>query len=324
MEAKEEEFIINRDELWKTVYEYRENPLDKNIDEYINQVAELLGNNAFRDAFNDVDIKNIAKRFLNNENHDSYSFEEELDMLEGVSNYKIIGDWQYYLTINTDYIFKLPVESQEKFAENFSIGNDKLKNCLLTLWENKIDTTGVDIKRDSCQGSTNYIAFNVSKKFSMMFTEVIARNSAKNSTFMFCNKNSIDEGDIVAIFSENTNIFNDIARVAPVLRKVITNERIDEMTEIENNYWDKCVKSAEIDGVGMNQYMGLSHIKNSKIRMKEERHIIEGTSNLSIEHIYVLRDRIKNIPQSVFKKISDIFASRNMKQVIKNDIELEK
>ena len=78
-------------------------------------------------------------------------------MLEGLSNYDIVGNWQHFRTVESQYLFKLPKNMQELFAENFSIGNHDAKECLLKLWENHIETTGTDVIRESSPGSTNNI-----------------------------------------------------------------------------------------------------------------------------------------------------------------------
>lgn len=89
--------------------------------------------------------------------HASYSNEDSLRMIEGLSNYEIIGDWQHFLTVNSQYLFELPKDMQEAFAENFAIGNNDARECLLTLWENHIETTGTDVIREESPGSTNCI-----------------------------------------------------------------------------------------------------------------------------------------------------------------------
>lgn len=88
---------------------------------------------------------------------ENYSDEESLKMLEGLSNNEIVGDWQRFRTIEPQYLFKLPKNMQALFAENFSIGNPDAKECLLKLWENKIQTRGTDVIRKYVPGSTNCI-----------------------------------------------------------------------------------------------------------------------------------------------------------------------
>ena len=55
------------------------------------------------------------------------------------------------------------------------IGNIDLKNCLLHLWENKIETTGVDTMRPESAGSTYNITIKCFATNVKCMTEIIRK-----------------------------------------------------------------------------------------------------------------------------------------------------
>ena len=160
-----EKFQINRDKLNDIVNKYNQETQGKNDTEkesiqskYIELVINELGTETLREAISYDVLEYTAKNMLEgNLMHTSYSNEESLRMIEGLSNYEIVGDWQHFLTVKSQYLFKLPENMQEVFAENFAIGNNDASECLLTLWENHIETTGTDVIREESPGSTNCI-----------------------------------------------------------------------------------------------------------------------------------------------------------------------
>lgn len=160
-----EKFKIDRNKLNEIVNKYREEAQNKSGTEkdvikehYIKLVINTLGTDVLREAIAYDALKLDAQEILDGKPISSfYSDEESLKMIEGLSNYEIVGDWQYFRTVESQYLFKLPKNMQELFAENFAIGNDEAKECLLKLWENHVETSGTDIVRKSSPGSTNNI-----------------------------------------------------------------------------------------------------------------------------------------------------------------------
>lgn len=166
-----EKFKIDREKLNEVIEEYREEIQNKRESEkarirkhYSELVINILGTEALKEAINYDVLRLDAERILNGRQiQASYSNEDVLMMLEGLSNYEIVGDWQYFRTVESQYLFKLPENMQELFAENFAIGNQDAKECLLELWKNHIATTGTDVIRKSSPGSTNNITIQCDK-----------------------------------------------------------------------------------------------------------------------------------------------------------------
>lgn len=160
-----ERFKIDRNKINEIVNKYREEIQNKYGTEkdaiqerYIDLVINTLGTDVLREAISCDVLKTDAQNILEGKPISIYySDEESLKMLEGLSNYNIVGDWQHFRTVESQYLFKLPKNMQQLFAENFAIGNHDAKECLLKLWENHIETTGTDVLRESTPGSTNNI-----------------------------------------------------------------------------------------------------------------------------------------------------------------------
>ena len=136
----ENKFKIDRNKIDEIVQEYNDN-LNKNessheddaiLSQYIDRIIHVLGNDNLIKAI-DIDVlEYYVKGILHGEKiHYFYENDETYAMLEGLSNKEIVGDWQHFLTVNSEYIFELPQEQQEKFAQNFSIGNASAKECLV-------------------------------------------------------------------------------------------------------------------------------------------------------------------------------------------------
>ena len=188
-----EKFVIDRKRLNQLVEEYgiekrqarSENDAEKIEQKYIELVIDTLGTNALREAIDDWALEVEARDILNNKKLNGfYSYEERLNMLEGLSNYEIVGDWQCFLTVKSEYLFKLPKSMQELFAENFAIGNEDAKECLLKLWENHISTTGIDVVRKSVPRSTNYIAIRCNEEdMEVMFETLRKKITSKRCTY---------------------------------------------------------------------------------------------------------------------------------------------
>ena len=181
-----EKFKIDRNKL-KDIFE-RYNQEIQGLDEdkkesiknkYTKFVINELGTEVLKEAISEESLNYVAGGFLDRKLlHEYYTYEESLNMLEGISNYEIIGDWQHFLTINAQYLFKLPKNMQEKFAENFSIGNKDAKECLLKLWKYHIETTGTDIVRPESKGSTNNITISCFAPDMRFMLETLRKNIA--------------------------------------------------------------------------------------------------------------------------------------------------
>ena len=175
----EKKFKINKEKINRIISEYNNlcgNATQEERIKYQNQLLSAIGTDVLTKAIDEDILRRYIDLMLNQKQaHDFYSNEEFLMMIEGISNFEIVGDWQHFLTINPEYIFDLPHESQEKFAENFSIGNIDLKNCLLDLWKNKIETTGVDTMRPEAAGSTYNITIKCFATNVECMTEIIRK-----------------------------------------------------------------------------------------------------------------------------------------------------
>lgn len=96
-----EKFQINRDKLKDIVNKYNQETKGKNDAEkesiqskYIELVINELGTETLREAISYDVLEYTAKNMLEgNLMHTSYSNEESLRMIEGLSNYEIVGDW---------------------------------------------------------------------------------------------------------------------------------------------------------------------------------------------------------------------------------------
>ena len=310
-DSKRKEFRIDRELLWKIVFKYRNNHYGqiKHIKEYyIDQIVSLLGNNALKEAIDEYSLRDVAERLLNNEPHIECTLEEELDMIEGLSNYKIVGDWQHYLTVKSEYLFNLPIDELERFAQNFSIGNDDLKNCLLELWANRISTVGVDLERKEYKGSINYIAFTMPNKESgLKATEIIAKNINRNQTFMFCKKKYQSDNYNIAIYSKTTDFFIQIAQIAPYLGGVVEKNKVDEIPEIPDNYWQKSIAAMNSENIALEYYFDDKSIHTSPTRKKEFLFIANASSRLSSTQISSLKNRLKQLSKNIFESVIDAF-----------------
>ena len=181
-----EKFVINREKLKNLINKYEieiqgknEEDKDKILKKYSQLVIDTLGTDALKEAIGVNILKYDAESILNRKQiHKCYSDKECLEMLEGLSNYEIVGDWQQFRTIKSEYLFKLPRSSQEVFAENFSIGNNDAKECLLKLWERKIKTTGTDVIRKSSPKSINNITIECRAQDMRFMMETLRKNVA--------------------------------------------------------------------------------------------------------------------------------------------------
>ena len=254
----ERKFIIDRNKLNEIVQEFQHKLVEvkgkseeeKLISKYTNKVVDILGNENLHRA---IDI-NVLFHYINNilnkqKIHDCYNDEETLKMLEGLSNKQIVGDWQYFLTIKSDFIFELPQEQQEKIAENFAIGNNSAKQCLVELWKNHIKTNGTDVIRPDVQGSTNCITISSSIEKMSNYVEVLAKNLPNKDMFLFTYPNEKSKSGIISIHSFDSNVFDYIRGSAQYLGK----EKVQE-NKLEDSYWKRIEKYASMHNVTIMEY----------------------------------------------------------------------
>ncbi len=180
----EEKFKINRKKIEELVNQYEIDIKGKNEEKkakikenYVKLVIDCLGTNALKEAIQHEPIRRDAISILERRKiSEYYSNEECLQMIEGLSNYEIVGDWQYFRTVEPEYLFKLSKDMQEIFAKNFAIGNNDAKECLLKLWKENIKTMGTDIKRKYAPGSTNSITIQCDVNEMRFMLETLRKN----------------------------------------------------------------------------------------------------------------------------------------------------
>ena len=304
----ERKFIIDRNKLNEIVQEFQHKLVEvkgkseeeKLISKYTNKVVDILGNENLHRA---IDI-NVLFHYINNilnkqKIHDCYNDEETLKMLEGLSNKQIVGDWQYFLTIKSDFIFELPQEQQEKIAENFAIGNNSAKQCLVELWKNHIKTNGTDVIRPYVQGSTNCITISSSIEKMSNYVEVLAKNLPNKDMFLFTYPNEKSKSGIISIHSFDSNFFDYIRGSAQYLGK----EKVQE-NKLEDSYWKRIEKYASMHNVTIMEYLNIKNMNRFDERRKEENFIAQKSSGLSQQQIHGIMDRIKKVPRSLFESVS--------------------
>lgn len=305
---EEEKFTIDRNKLNEIVQEFQHKLVEvkgkseeeKLISKYTNKVVDILGNENLHRA---IDI-NVLFHYINNilnkqKIHDCYNDEETLEMLEGLSNKQIVGDWQYFLTIKSDFIFELPQEQQEKIAENFAIGNNSAKQCLVELWKNHIKTNGTDVIRPDVQGSTNCITISSSIEKMSNYVEVLAKNLPNKDMFLFTYPNEKSKSGIISIHSFDSNVFDYIRGSAQYLGK----EKVQE-NKLEDSYWKRIEKYASMHNVTIMEYLNIKNMNMFDERRKEENFIAQKSSGLSQQQIHGIMDRIKKVQRSLFESVS--------------------
>ena len=305
---EEEKFTIDRNKLNEIVQEFQQKLVEvkgtpeeeKLISKYTNKIVDILGNENLHRA---IDI-NVLFHYINNilnkqKIHDCYNDEETLKMLEGLSNKQIVGDWQYFLTIKSDFIFELPQEQQEKIAENFAIGNNSAKQCLVELWKNHIKTNGTDVIRPDVQGSTNCITISSSIEKMSNYVEVLAKNLHNKDMFLFTYPNEKSKSGIISIHSFDSNVFDYIRGSAQYLGK----EKVQE-NKLEDSYWKRIEKYASMHNVTIMEYLNIKNMNRFDERRKEENFIAQKSSGLSQQQIHGIMDRIKKVPRNLFESVS--------------------
>ena len=309
---KNEKFKIDRDKLEKIVQEYQQKLIKfKNMpeeelltNEYINKIIHIWGNENLLKAI-DLDVlKYYASNMLNKEKiHYYYEDLQTLDMIEGLSNKEVVGDWQHFWTIKSEFIFELPQEQQEKIAENFAVGNSSAQKCLVELWKKHIKTTGTDVIRAESPGSTNNITISTSKEKMPILIESLAKNLQSKDTFLgiySCNKQNREK---IIMHSMNDDFFDNVQAAVQKLNK---EELYDDSIKVKkDNYWSKAKDEASKYGVDVIHYLDVNNIDKYIERKKEQIYLTQKSSNLSRQQTIGIMNRIKNIPRNLFQSVSD-------------------
>lgn len=309
---KNEKFKMNRDKLEKIVQEYQQK-LEKFKDtpeeemltnEYIDKIIHIWGNDNLLKAIDLEALKHYASNMLNKEKiHYNYEDIQTLDMIEGLSNKEVVGDWQHFWTIKSEFIFELPQEQQEKIAENFAVGNNSAKECLVELWKKHIKTTGTDVIRSESPGSTNNITISTSQEKMPILIESLAKNlQSKDTFFGIYSYNEQNEG-IIIMHSMNDDFFDNIQAAVQYLYK--ENLYDDSLKEKKNNYWRKIKEEASKYGVDVIHYLNINNVDKYIERKKEYIYVIQKSSKLSHQQTIGIMNRIKNIPRNLFQMVSD-------------------
>ncbi len=310
-DSKRKEFRINRELLWEIVSKYRNNHYGQipHIKEYyINQIISLLGNDALKEALDEQPLRAVAEGLLNDKPHIEYILEEELNMIEGLSNYKCVGDWQHYLNVKSEYLFKLPNDELEKFAQSFSIGNDDLKNCLLQFWKNRISTVSVDLARKEYNGSMNYIALTMPNKDSALKAiEIIAKNINKNQTFIGCEKYCQGDDYAIAIYSNNTDFFIQLKQIASYLGCVAQNGQVDKIPKISDSYWQKSLDAMNDKKIPLEYYFDFKSTHTLPIRKNELLGILNASSRLSKSQMKSLKNKLIQLSKDMIDRVRKVF-----------------
>ena len=308
---EEEKFTIDRNKLNEVVQEFQQKLVEVKgtpeeetlISKYTNKIMSVLGNENLQRAIDTSVLFHYINKILNKQKiHDWYNDEETLKMLEGLSNKQVVGDWQCFLTIKSDFIFDLPKEQQEKIAENFAIGNNSAKQCLIELWKNHIETNGTDVIRPEVQGSTNCITISASIEKIPSYVEVLAKNLPNKDMFLLTYPNEKSKSGIISIYSSDSNVFDYICGSAQYLGKERLKE--DQLEEVENSYWKNVQKCSSLHNVIPIQYLDARNVYKFAERTKEYKQVIQKSSRLSRQQNHGIMDRIKKVQRDLFQSIS--------------------
>ena len=308
---EKEKFIIDRNKLNEIVQEFQQKLVEVKgtteeetlIRKYTNKIMHVLGNEDLQRA---IDI-NVLFHYINNmlegqKIHDWYNDEETLKMLEGLSNKQVVGDWQHFLTIKSDFIFELSQEQQEKIAENFAIGNGSAKECLIELWKNHIETNGTDVIRPEVQGSTNCITISTSIEKIPRYVEVLAKNLPNKDMFLLTQLDEKLKSGIISIHSSDRNLFDYISDSVQYLKEEMATKY--QLKELPNSYWKNVQKYSSLHNVMPIQYLDISNIYEFNERTKEHKQVTQKSSRLSQQQINGIMTRIKEVPTNLFESVS--------------------
>ncbi len=308
---EEEKFIIDRNKLNEIVQEFQQKLVEVKgktkeealISKYTSKIMYELGNENLQRAIDTNVLFHYINNILNKQKiHDWYSDEETLKMLEELSNKQVVGDWQRFLTIKSDFIFELPLEQQEKIAENFAIGNNSAKQCLIELWKNHIKTNGTDVIRPEVQGSTNCITISAAVEKIPSYVETLAKNLPNKDVFLFTYQDEKSKNGIISIHSSDSNIFDYIRGSAQYLGKGRLKE--DQLEEVENSYWKNVQKCSSLHNVIPIQYLDVRNVYKFDERTKEHKQVTQKSSRLSQQQTHGIMSRIKKAPRNLFESVS--------------------
>ena len=309
---KEEKFKIDKNKLNEIVEIFQQrqsenrSPMEEErlTNHYRYQIVKVLGNEKLVKAIGIDALNFLADRILRKEKmHFFYEDADTLNMIEGLSNNEIIGDWQHFLSVKSDFLFSLPEKQQEEVARNFAIGNISAQKCLMELWKNKIKTSGTDVMRAEVSNSTNNITIVVPIERLSYCVETLAKGLPREKTFIGASISADEDEKIIAMHSADSNFFDNIRAVAPYLRNDSVNKK--KFQEIPNSYFQKVQKEASSYDIDILNYLNIHEANKYDERVKEQMEIELISSSLSQQQIKGLQDRIKNVSRTLFQKVSD-------------------
>lgn len=172
------------------------------------ELLALIGGDELEKIFEKYSIEAIIDTLIQEKKtHSLYEDDENgLTELEGLLNKKITGKLGKFYMMKPEYIISLPPEEQEHMAESISEGNIDLKNALMTLWKNGIETKacgGVRTKEEE----TPYIYVNVSLKNSDILGRLNNITQKGENYLDLCFDAGDDSLDIVI---KGENVYQDV------------------------------------------------------------------------------------------------------------------
>ncbi len=304
------------------------------------ELFDLIGGDELERIFEKGAIETILDTLVQEKKtHSLYEDDENgLTELEGLLNKKITGKLGKFYMMKPEYIISLPPEEQEHMAESISEGNIDLKNALMTLWKNGIETKacgGVRTKEEE----TPYIYVNVSLKNSDILGRLNNITQKGENYLDLCFDAGDDSLDIVI---KGENVYQDVVeefqKASPKksILDFLANEQILTINildkHIENSqksmYTDEDVEEIILNTA--REHKEQADKNEAVLRESYEKEIKELSSKLEKEQeenevlqqkydkLYETHGRLKNF---VVHKIGKIpFLGRRVLKMMENEV----
>ena len=304
------------------------------------ELLALIGGDELEKIFEKYSIEAIIDTLIQEKKtHSLYEDDENgLTELEGLLNKKITGKLGKFYMMKPEYIISLPPEEQEHMAESISEGNIDLKNALMTLWKNGIETKacgGVRTKEEE----TPYIYVNVSLKNSDILGRLNNITQKGENYLDLCFDAGDDSLDIVI---KGENVYQDVVeefqKASPKksILDFLANEQILTINildkHIENSqksmYTDEDVEEIILNTA--REHKEQADKNEAVLRESYEKEIKELSSKLEKEQeeneglqqkydkLYETHGRLKNF---VVHKIGKIpFLGRRVLKMMENEV----
>ena len=304
------------------------------------ELFDLIGGDKLERIFEKGAIETILDTLVQEKKtHSLYEDDENgLTELEGLLNKKITGKLGKFYMMKPEYIISLPPEEQEHMAESISEGNIDLKNALMTLWKNGIETKacgGVRTKEEE----TPYIYVNVSLKNSDILGRLNNITQKGENYLDLCFDAGDDSLDIVI---KGENVYQDVVeefqKASPKksILDFLANEQILTINildkHIENSqksmYTDEDVEEIILNTA--REHKEQADKNEAVLRESYEKEIKELSSKLEEEQeenevlqqkydkLYETHGRLKNF---VVHKIGKIpFLGRRVLKMMENEV----